>query len=369
MYSAMDLIANDIRERNAAAKRLETIVDDTPMDDHEPDIPTKEGSDETPVVAHPTPNHVNINVNIDKKEKIEEQLKDIARNRSTERVEALHAAIESYQVEFNIDLTAGNEGFTNFIKNFFSGILNTIAGMVYLFKTALFDGWRDFKRSELTEYCQSHAMSIRRVVRNDEGIYNHLDMEHPEGMKGDYLTAIDSLVAVFNTLNITAATKRMKEIAKQMYRGTVGNGGDFANIVETSNREFDKIEHDVNRVFDKSSAVFTEKRNDSAKFTALYGSNRGMENIIDRLMKLDDVMQSVAGVESDLEDIESTVKDIVEYFKVSPEGYITKKTLDTFSKLVRHWGFLFEKFSISVNDLYRVNHNVCVNLRFLVGML
>jgi hypothetical protein len=369
MYSAMDFIAENIRERDAAAKRLETIVDDTPMDDHEPDIPNKEGSNETPVTAHPIPNHINISVNLDKKEKIEEQLKDFAHNRSTERVETLHAAIESYQIEFNIDLCAGNEGFSNYIKNFFSGILNTITGMLYLFKTALFDGWRDFKRSELTEYCQSHAVTVRRIVRAEEGSYTFKDMEHPEGMQGGYVSAIDSLVAVFNALNISATTKRMKEIAKQMYNATAGNATEFANVVETSNREFDKIEREVNRVFDKSSTIFTEKRNDVAKFKVLYGTNRNMEDIIDRLIKMDDVLQSVAGVESDLESIQDTVKETVDYLKTAPDAAISKKTIDVFSQLVRHWGFLFEKFSISVNDLYRVNHNVCVNLRVLADEL
>ena len=369
MYSAMDFIADDIRERKAAAKRLETIVDDTPLDGHEPDVPTKEGSDETPVVDYPTPNHVNINVNIDKKEKIEEQLKDIAHNRSKERLETLHVAIESYQIKFNIDLTPGNESFTGFIKNFLSDILNTIAGMIYLFKTALFDGWRDFKRSELTEYCQSHAVSIRRVFHNYEGVYDHLEMEHPEGMKGDYNKAISSLEELFNVINISATSKRMKEIAKQLYNSVTINVGEFTSLVETSNREFDRVERDVNRAFDKTSAIFTDKRNDNAKFKELYGSNRGFEDTVNRVIDLDDVMRSVAGVEDDLESLESTINDMVKYFRHNPDRVVNKNTLSTLSKLIRRWGFLFEKFSIGANDLYRVNHNICVNLMTLVHAL
>ena len=369
MLSALDFLKEGIHSSDAAStKKFDTIVDDTPMDDHSPDIPTKEGADETPVVDHPTPNHVNISVNLDRKGTDTEKLKDIVNNRATERLQELHACMEAFELEYDPESVAGEEGFGSFVLNCLTGIANTITGILFLFKTGLFDGWRDFKRSELTEYCQAHVFTVKRLKHLTEGEFAPTEFEKPRGMLGSYMNAINSLEAVFNEMNIEAAAKRMLTVAKDIRDKIRTPDNVLSGIIEASNRDFDKIEKNVTKVFDKSSAIFTEKKTDTATFKELYGNTMQFEAVIDKLQDMDDVMRSVAGIESTMEDIEKVVKETIDDVKRYSVN-IPKKTLDQFVAMIRNWGFMFEKFSVAVNDLYRVNHNVCINLKIVANKL
>lgn len=357
MLTAFDMLALFNRDQEASAKRLETIVNDAPLDDHTPESPLKEDTDEAAkTVENVGTRHVNINVNVDTKNKEEELLKNIAENRGELRVKVLHNYIERSTIYVTPELIAGQEGF---IDNVFNGILNKLGGIVYLFKTALFDGWRDFKRTELKVYHDNRLSSLRSIYRIERGALDHLNLDHPRGMRGDYLSAIAALKAVFNVLNMSDTASKIIEVIDKLDSELYVNNPLFVSLVESTSRDYTKLERDINRAFDSASKIFTEGSDDKAKFTALYGSNAGIEKVMDTILDMEDQFQSVAGIYSKLEKIQNKVKTLSESAK---RVKLSSKEVNMLYDLIRIWGFMFEKFSLTINDLYRVNHNVYVNL-------
>lgn len=357
MLTAMEMLASFNRDKEASAKRLETIVDDTPMDDHTPESPMKEGTDETAkTIEGAGTRHVNVSVNIDTKNKEEEILKNIADNHGTLRVATLHNYITRSNIHITPELIASQEGF---VDNVFNSILNKISGLMYLFKTALFDGWRDFKRTELKVFHDNHLASLRSIYKIKPGILDHITFEHPCGMQGDYITALNTLENVFNALNMSDTASKIVEVIEKLQSQVYIGNGTFSAVLDTEGRNFAKLEKEINKAFDKASEVFTEKKNDKAKLKDLYGTPADIETVVDKLIDMETHFQAVAGIYSKLEKIQDKVTDLNESVK---RNEISAKEINMLYDLIRVWGFMFEKFSLNVNDLYRVNHNVYVNL-------
>ena len=338
-------------------------------DDRVIDLPTKEGEEgPAEVIDHPKPHHVNINVNIDKHDDLNEKIGDAMQNRDEERLAALHAAFEAYRIDMptmELELIPGTEDFGQFVRNLMLGIVNKITGLVYLFKTALFDGWRDLKRTELEVFRQNHVMDIAAIVKQDRFRFANMEMEHPEGMAGSYLKAAEALEKFFNELDIRSLVDQMHTIAKSV-KDALGKGStEFISVVDSANREFRDIKA-IERAFDATSKIFTTKKNDTATFKTLYETPQLLKTTIDKISDMDVVLKSVAGIVADLEDIEYEIKGIVHHPNIKE---LPKKHIELLSKMVFNWGIIFEKFSIVTNDLYRVNHNVTINLINLMNAL
>ena len=63
-----------------------------------------------------------------------------------------------------------------------------------------------------------------------------------------------------------------------------------------------------------------------------------------------------------LKHLEQTIEYIGESENIND---MSRSSVDSLAKIVRSWAFLFEKYSIIINDLYRVNHNLVYNLEDL----
>jgi hypothetical protein len=312
---------------------------------------------------------VNVNVNLGHPDPDNEKLKDVFDNRNEERVAELHAYIESFPLPvIDYPVETCEEGF---LLNLTTAILNKVTGLIFLFKTALFHGWRDFKRSELTVYTDNHTFDCQAVYHAKESEFAGMTLEHPRGMFGSYKDAIASAKELLNVLDINRRTELIKDTAKKISRAAFSSDANFYSVVEVSAKEFSKIEKDVLAAYQKTEKYFTDKRKDTDKFENLYGNKDGIKEVVNMVTDLDTVLRSVAGIADTLEYVESCVGDMVTALKINEKNLggkdlaFHKKQLDVLAGLVRSWGIIFEKFSIIVNDIYRVNHNVYINMKVM----
>lgn len=338
-------------------------------DERHIDLPTKEGeSGPADVIEHPETRHVNINVNIDKSHELDEKIADAMQNRDEERTAALHAAFEAYHIEMptmGLELVPGTEDFGQFVRNLIIGLANKITGAIYLLKTALFDGWRDLKRTELEVFCQNHSFDLTAITRQDRYRFEKMVLEHPEGMVGSYMQAADTLAKFFNELDMHALVAQMRSITNSV-RKSLGRGStEFISVVDSANRDFRDMKV-IERAFEETSKVFTTKKNDSATFKVLYDTPQLLKKTVDKVSRMDVVLKSVAGIVAELETIENEIKNISNHPNIKE---LPKKHVELLSKMVFNWAVIFEKFSIVTNDLYRVNHNITINLINLMNAL
>jgi hypothetical protein len=60
-----------------------------------------------------------------------------------------------------------------------------------------------------------------------------------------------------------------------------------------------------------------------------------------------------------MEEIEETVKEIAENIDGKD---LTRQQLDMLSKIARAWGTHFDRFATVINDVYRIDHNVTLDI-------
>jgi hypothetical protein len=61
--------------------------------------------------------------------------------------------------------------------------------------------------------------------------------------------------------------------------------------------------------------------------------------------------------------MEETEEIVGEIAKLVDVKHIDHKQLDQLSKIARVWAYNFDKFGTVINDIYRIDHNVTLNIK------
>lgn len=117
----------------------------------------------------------------------------------------------------------------------------------------------------------------------------------------------------------------------------------------------------LNSLFNDTEKYMTTKKVDMMKCSQAFpGKAAGFSEILDMLLdKGNSYLQSVAAIHSRLEEVEELVKEIAEY---ANRVQLTRQQLDMLSKLARAWAVNFDRFATVINDVYRIDHNVTLDI-------
>ena len=332
--------------------------------------PTIEGGDQVPQTIYRDntdyPKDTDVNINIDTTHGQKGDINVVYKNRDEDRIAEMHYYINQYlpsrwlTIDPNDYFFAGQESIGGFIKNTFSSIINTLGHILNLFKTALFDGWRDFKRSELKEYCDSNVMTIMRIRHIDQGVLDGFMLDVPNGMKGSYKDAFTSLTDCLKEMDMTTRSKTLLKSAERVLDSIRDGNSAFASAVNAANKDYSD-QRNIERLFGETEHYFTTNTSiTKVPFEKCYVSVPELSEVLDMVLDAESDMQAVASVHDRLQDLEDTINTISDHPNV---GDMSRPAIDNLAKIVRAWAFLFEKYSIIMNDVYRVNHNVMLNLQ------
>lgn len=259
----------------------------------------------------------------------------------------------------------GTEGFTDVIKNLLSGIVNTFGHLLNLFKTALFYGWRDFKRGELSEYADSNALTIRRLYFEDN--YYRLaneEIDVPQGMKGTYLQALGSLDAFLAEINMTQRAQRIEEMSANILQSYKRSNPSFSSHIKQGIKDFDTRR--LYSLFVTCGKYFTTKRDARSAFNKAFATSKEYKVVCEQCMEGDSYLRAVAGVHSRLESTEKNFTEMIEY-----GGAASINDLRELSKLARYFAESFDMYSTVIRDRLRIDHNLMLvtkDMRKILGM-
>ena len=253
----------------------------------------------------------------------------------------------------------GMEGLSDLLKRALFGIVNIIGHVVKLFSTGLFYGWRDFKRSELQEYCDSNMMTVSEIMEEKNfAAYRKLQIECPRGMQGMYSPAVSSLLKYLNDLDMGA---RSKEICAMI--------NDLVDDVRRSNLQVNAYVRRTNgSVLPKtletdyttlSKKYFTSGSRDKDSFEKLFDSVSEAKSIVNDVKDADSHLREVATVHDRLMDVNSAVNDMI----TNHADKINATQVTDLVNLIRAIAFSFDRYSVVVNDLTRVGHNLVIDIR------
>lgn len=264
-------------------------------------------------------------------------------------------------IEFILKVQSGlgMEGLTDTLKRALFGIVNIIGHVVNLFTTGLFYGWRDFKRSELQEYCDSNVLTVSSLMSEKNfGLYRTLQVECPRGMQGMYRPAVTALLKYLNDLDMGARSKEICAMIDDLVDDVRRNNLQTNTYVRKTHGSLlpKSLETDYAALGKK---YFTSGSRDKDTFEKLFDSVSDVKNIVDDVKDADSHLREVATVHDRLMTINSAVNDMI----TNHVDKIKTAQVNDLVNIIRAIAFSFDRYSVVVNDLTRIGHNLVIDIR------
>lgn len=333
--------------RELTMPRLEDIIDEIPAPTKEDDqAQLPQGTDldaEEPIQGYDG----NVDIIID----IDNSRNETDREMFYKEREWIRNKIDYMERVLRVQYIDGQEGFTSFITNSLVSIPNILGHITNLFYTTLRFGFKDFKRGELTEYSDSSRATMTRIYTMNYYEIKDTVVHTPQGMKGTYRAALDSLKAYFDALDMTSRSKQMLETVCSIAEDIKKESGSFHSLVNDYTRSFKSS--NIDKCYKDTSKYFTTDKSEGNEFGKLFANMNEFEKVCKDTMDMDSEFRAVAGVHDRMKEIEAKVEEIVEY-----KEKLSKEQVNMLVDLVRSYGDLFESYATCLNDLSRIDHNL-----------
>ena len=223
-------------------------------------------------------------------------------------------------------------------------------------------------------------MTIMRIRHIDQGVLDGFMLDVPNGMKGSYKDAFTSLTDCLKEMDMTTRSKTLLKSAERVLDSIRDGNSAFASAVNAANKDYSD-QRNIERLFGETEHYFTTNTSiTKVPFEKCYVSVPELSEVLDMVLDAESDMQpcpdcggegeidgetcetcgGTGEVHDRLQDLEDTINTISDHPNV---GDMSRPAIDNLAKIVRAWAFLFEKYSIIMNDVYRVNHNVMLNLQ------
>lgn len=327
---------------------LEDFVEEIPVPEQEEgsnEVTEPENLDEKPI----TPGNVDVTI-------------DIENNREQTRQESLEETTKQMIAKLDSVLTLANnaklnrvsqEDFGSFVKNSFTGIINVLGHVTNLFATTILYGWRDFKRSELTEYSDSNRLTMTRIYKLGYSELSELTLPTPKGMLGKYSDALKVIEKFLNDLDLSHKADQMLDLVTAIRDDLHKQNPNFTSHVRDANRLM--LADSVMKNFNDTGKIFSTKEREEDLFKNLFNDPKDLEVTVKKCMDMDTHLRAVASIHDRVKDIEAIVESIGGELN---NVQINKFQLDDLAKMVKMFANIFTAYATVINDLYRVNHNL-----------
>lgn len=263
----------------------------------------------------------------------------------------------------NADNFVATESIYSAARNAVFGLVNIVGHLTSLFTNTLFNGWRDFKRSELNFYVHSNIATVNALYKLRYIEVEDVDVPVPQGMKGRYNTAVIGLISYFDTVNMLKLVKAMKSVSKSVVTAIKENG---TLKFEDNNVNFKKLK-DIKKSFESLSTSFANDAGDdfnNRKFKDVFTDSHEMGKVIDNVIDCDKFFREVSSVYDNVEDVENNFREVANI-----ASSLTSKQLDALADVARMYAETITDYATAINDLNRVQHNLVMVIKYLRSAL
>lgn len=268
-------------------------------------------------------------------------------------------------------MLAGNESLFGFIGGAIDAVHAVISHITALFKTALFDGWRDFKRSELNFLCDSSEFRVKRIYRLPYENVANVRIVIPQGMITPYPKTSQDSFACLDTIDMEEKSKNILAAADGILTNLRSDNSKFNAVVDDLRSDF-LNRTDLDRAFDSTSKNFSNnKKDDEVLFQKQFRNMREFQETIELVAdKGNRYLQGVSSIHSRLEETEEIVTEICDVIKrKEADVNISRSQVDILSKAARAWAVLFDHYSVVINDVSRLDHNLSISINRIIDAL
>ena len=206
-------------------------------------------------------------------------------------------------------------------ENFVSGVTKLLIGvgdllgkLAFTFKANTTRFYKDLKRSEMTEFSESHLMKINKVESASYEAFMDISVPGPTGLNCDYLTAVEALSNLYKTLDITVTMEQYGEALTSVFRSLSQENGQHNTILnQLAVAQAPKLAK-AKAAYAKFNNCFSKiESTGMEKFSKAYKSMSAFREVRQLLIAMEPQLQQVSGVYSALKDVEAKVDAIISH--------------------------------------------------------
>lgn len=223
------------------------------------------------------------------------------------------------------------------------------------FKTSLSVLRRNFKRSELRAYHESHVFAYKNFL-NEKKFNSSLSIPIPFGMKVTYLQATTILEDLYKTLDIESTVKSLS-----LYFTNVSKTG---QITPSEDLRL-SINHLTRESTEKTlQQVFSNDRTLEVTLGSMFSSFQEILTVDQHILGYEAIFQRVEFICAELDKIEKIIDIVVT--NLEKQNTPDKVQVQGLYQLVRTASIQLDMFGVILDMFQRIEHNFVIVLRRLV---
>lgn len=253
-------------------------------------------------------------------------------------------------LEESIELSDATEVYQFVLRTF-----DTFTRIINNFKTSLKGFNRNFKRSELLAYHESHPFMINQFFKTQQ--FNlDLSVPIPSGMKVTYLHATTILETLYSTLDINSTITALQFYFSEVQAGRFPVTEDTTKLISKISKN--DVEKTLRDIFNANKTMEVPLRSVIPSFDELI--------VVDHhILGYDTIFKNVETVCSALDVIEKIIDTHVTSIETQTTP-IDKVAVRALYQLVHTASVQLDMFGVILTELQRVEHNFVICLRRLV---
>jgi hypothetical protein len=274
----------------------------------------------------------------------------------------LQEVVDGMNEEISI---VGEEALGTFLRKTVFGFVNVLGHILNTFKTNVFKGFKDLKRSELRYYHESNVLSVSRLLRADFNVFSELDIDFPDKMSATYLETSTNIDKFLNYMDMPTRIKAIYKHTSNTLQSAMTTAEDRNQLGATlTAMDFKLI--DLAKQFKTVDNCFKDTKHVKHKrFSKLFPKTGDVPATDTVLLKCEAHMQGVGKVYDDLTLIENEFEKLLEAIDKKTITDINKETMQVLAAYCTAIARMCDMYGVVMQDLQRVEHNFVMVLKTL----
>ncbi len=267
-----------------------------------------------------------------------------------------------------LDGYLSNEGLVSFLSQTLTTLADIVASIVLVNKTNGLSILRGFKRSELRQYVDKHAVTIHGVNQALISKLNESEYNKPKGMSAQFIVVCDWLNDIHARIPVQELTKQLMSTMDEIHNSIKASDTqeEFDDKVKIQHllKYYNHLETLMTTITKGHSKLFKFEPNvektDVCKFSDAYKSVKEVSVVTDELLDLENSLLDLSTAADVPNQMSSKITAIEDHLRRA-EFEISKEFLNGMVQIVKSSATVFELLSTAMHTQLTLEHNHILN--------
>ncbi len=263
--------------------------------------------------------------------------------------------LESYRQYLRSLDGVSTEGLGTGLLKVFIGVTDIFLRVGNTFKTNVFKFYKEFKRSEMRYYFESHTTMCLKAEGVPFPQVAELDVPIPSGMKGVYQIACLTLLQTYTSLDLMSYANGVHAALVDMRR-KLTRSEDYKTVLVPLENIMNQRAAGVKSIQNTIDRVFTQTKTPlEVKFKDVYKSMKEFKDVRIALLDQEKYLADAGKMVALVDQIDVVLADITSY--LSNDEEVDKAMITSMINIVKFMATCFDIYGANVTRQMAVEHN------------